>query len=169
MAINVSVANNQAAQLRGYADRLQQAKNQLNSYKSSLTANWQGSEVLYISRGIDKAVAQIDAAMRNLRNIANDVNNTAAAIKREDDAAAAAARARAAKQQRIAAAQNAYNTACDELDSLNKSREALVAKLKKKPSLSSKLKGELKELDKKIEAAKKKCADCKNALAAARR
>lgn len=169
MAINISTANNQASQLRGYADRLQQAKNQLNSYKSSLAANWQGSEVPYMSQGIDKAIQQIDAVMRDLRNIANDVNSTASAIKREDDAAAAAARARAAKQQRIAVAQNAYNNACDELAELNKEKDKLAAKLRDRPSLIQKYRDELEKLNKKIEAAEKKCDECKNALAAARR
>ena len=166
MAINISTANNQASQLRGYADRLQQAKNQLNDYKSLLAANWQGSEVPYMSQGIEKAVAQIDAVMRDLRNIANDINNTAAIIKREEDAAA---RARAAKQQRIAIAQNAYNTACDELAELNKEKDNLAAKLRERPSLFLKYRDELERLNKKIEVAEKKCDECKNALTAARR
>lgn len=169
MAINISTANNQAAQLRGYADRLQQAKNQLNSYKSSLSANWQGSEVPYILQGIDKAIVQIDAVMRDLRNVANDVSSVASAIKREDDAAAAAARARAAKQQRIAAAQKSYNDACDELSELNKSRDELIKKLKNKPSLLAKYKDKLEEIIKNIEKAEKKCDECKRTLTAARR
>ena len=61
-----------------------------------------------MTRGIDRAIAQIDAAMRELREIAKDVSLTAASIKREEDAAAAAARARAAKEQRIAAAQQFF-------------------------------------------------------------
>ena len=78
MYINISAANNQVSQLQGYADKLQQAKSQLNTYKSSLAANWQGREVPYMTRGIDRAIAQIDAAMRELREIANDVSLAAA-------------------------------------------------------------------------------------------
>lgn len=168
MAINVSAANYQAAQLRRYADRLQQAANELNSYKTSLAASWQGSEVPYMLQGVDKTIAQIDAAMRELRNIANDVDHTAAAIKREDDAAAAAARARAEREQRIAAAQKAYNSACDDLAELTKRYEAIRDKLKKTPGLYEKYKNELKKLEADIKQAEKKCDACKNALNAAR-
>lgn len=168
MAIDISAASAQAMHLCEYADRLQQAKNQINDYKASLAANWQGSEVPYMSQSLDKAIMQIDAVMRDLRNIAKDVNNTAAAIKREDDAAAAAARARAAKQQQIASAQKAYNTACDELAELNKERDALVAKLRDRPSLIFRYRDDIEKLSKKIAEAEKKCEECKNALAAAR-
>lgn len=44
VAINVNVANMQAGQLSGYANQLRNAKNQLNSYKSSITTHWQGQE-----------------------------------------------------------------------------------------------------------------------------
>ena len=169
MSINISAANNQVSQLKGYADKLQQAKSQLNTYKSSLAANWQGREVPYMTRGIDRAIAQIDAAMRELREIAKDVSLAAASIKREEDAAAAAARARAAKEQRIAAAQTAYNTACDDLAKLNMRRDEIMKALKKRPELIRKYKDELGDLIKSIEAAEKKCNSCKNALTAARR
>ena len=168
MYINISAANNQVSQLQGYADKLQQAKSQLNTYKSSLAANWQGREVPYMTRGIDRAIAQIDAAMRELREIAKDVSLAAASIKREEDAAAAA-RARAAKEQRIAAAQTAYNTACDDLAKLNTRRDEIMKALKKRPELIRKYKDELEDLIKSIEAAEKKCNSCKNALTAARR
>ena len=166
MAINVSAANGQAAQLRGYADKLQQAKNQLINYKSSLTANWQGNEVGYMSRGIDKAVAQIDAAVRDIKAVANDVSNVAATIKREEDVAVAAARARAAKQ-RLEAAQKSYDNSKNELSKLEKQKEDMLKKLKGK-SLSSAQKKQLDSLDGKIKAAQDKYNECKNALAAAR-
>lgn len=169
MAINVSAANGQAAQLQSYADRLQQAKNQLSSYKSSLAANWHGSEVPYITQGIDKAIAQIDAVIRELRSAANDVNSTAAAIKREDDAAAAAARARAARQQALAAAQAAYDKASEALKELLEERDALLKRLGGRKSLLQRYKAEIDKLAEKIEAAEKKCDECKDALAAARR
>lgn len=169
MAINVSAANCQAQQLRECADRLQQAKNQLNQYKTSLTANWQGSEVPYMTQGIDKTVAQMNAAIRDLRGMATDLGNAASAIQREEAAAAAAAQARAARQQRIDEAQKAYNIACDELSELNKRREDILGKIQKRPHLYSKYKDEVMQLLRKIEAAEKKCDGCKSALAAARR
>ena len=169
MAINISAATNQASQLWGYADRLQQAKNQLNSYKSSLSSNWQGNEVPHIMQGIDKAIMQIDAVMRDLRNIANDVNSTAATIKREEDAEAAAARARIAKQRQIAAAQTAYNSAYDELADLTKAKDDMLKKMRNSISLKFKYKEEFEKLEEKIEIAEKKFEECKNALMAARR
>ena len=48
MAINVNAANMNAGQLSGYANQLRNAKNQLSSYKSSITTHWQGQEVTSI-------------------------------------------------------------------------------------------------------------------------
>ena len=48
VAINVNAANMNAGQLSGYANQLRNAKNQLSSYKSSITTHWQGQEVTSI-------------------------------------------------------------------------------------------------------------------------
>lgn len=169
MAINISVANNQAAQLHEYTVTLQRTKQQLSYYKSILTANWQGSEVGYFVQSIDKAIAQINAVINELNATANDIKNAAETIKREEEAAAAAARARVEKQRRIAIAEREYNEANNELSELLKSRDEFVKKTKGKRSLSKKEKDALDELNKKIAEAEKKCNDRKNALAAARR
>lgn len=168
MAINISVANNQAAQLHEYTVTLQRTKQQLSYYKSILTANWQGSEVGYFVQSIDKAIAQINAVINELNATANDIKNAADAIRREEEAAAAA-RARAEKQRRIAIAEREYNEANNELSELLESRDEFVKKTKGKRSLSKKEKDALDELNKKIAEAEKKCNDRKNALAAARR
>ena len=171
MAINISAANSQASQLRGYADKLQQAKNQLNNYKSSLETNWHGQEVAYITRGIDQTVAQIDDVIRQLNSLSNDLRNTAAQIKREDDAAAAAARARALKQKRIQTAQMNYNRAVDECDNLYKERDVMQKELMKSMSANKRnfYMKKWDELMKKIQDAEKKRSNCYNALNAARR
>jgi len=170
MAINVTNANNQANQLSSYASQLRTTKSQLLSYKSSISANWQGAEVHFITLGIDQTIAQIDSAINELESLSSGVKSTAATIKREDDAAAAAARARAEKQQRINIAQNAYNSACNELDDLNKDKVNLEAKIKKAfGSSRTKLMKQLKELEGKIDSANRKCDACRNALNAAKR
>lgn len=167
MAINVNAANLQAGQLSGYANQLKNTKAQLNSYKSSIAAYWQGQEVTYITRGIEQTISQIDSIIKQLDSLSNDVKNTAAAIKREDDAAAAAY----AKQQRIQAAQNSYNQAVNELDDLNKQREELKKKLLTNLTASQRTayQKQLDELNQKIQAAETKQNDCYNALVAARR
>ena len=98
---NLSDANNQAPQLCGYADRLQQVKNQLNNYKSSLVATWQDSEVAYISQGIDKAVAQ---------NAYNNACDELAELNKEKDKLVAKLRYRPSLIQKYR----------DELEKLNK-------------------------------------------------
>lgn len=170
MAININVANSQAWQLSNYAAQLRSSKDQLVSYKNSLNANWQGQEVPYIINGIDKAIAEIDDAIRQLNSLSTDVQNTAATIKREDDAAAAAARAAAHKQQRIRTAQTNYDKSVAECDELYKQREELEKKLstlsgKKKTSAQK----ELDELVQKIQEAETKRTDCYNTLLAAKR
>ena len=170
MAINVSVANTQAGQLSGYANDLRSAKSQLNSYKTSVSTNWQGKEVPYILTGIDQAIAQIDSAIKQLESLSTDIKNTASTIKQEDDAAAAAARAKVLKEQNIRAAQTAYNNAVDELDSLNREKEKLESAIKK-ASITKKLSllAQLAELNQKIEKAQQTCDKCRAALQAARR
>lgn len=171
MAINVNATNAQAGQLSGYTNQLVSAKNQLSSYKSSILTNWQGQEVIYITRGIDQTIAQIDDVIRQLNSLSNDLKNTAAQIKREDDAAAAAARARALKQQKIQTAQLNYNRAVDECDSLYKERDALQKELMKSMP-ANKRNSYMKKLDelmKKIQDAENKRSSCFNALNAARR
>ena len=170
MAINVSAANNQAAQLADNITKLRDAKRQMQAYRSSVSNNWQGREVTYILTAIDRVIGDIDSAIRNLESLSSDIKSVAAQIKREEDAAAAAARAQAAKQQQIRAAQNAYDTACRELNDLTAEKEKLEAKIRK-ASVRDKLRltDELTALNKKIEKAKSKCDTTYNALRAAKR
>ena len=117
MAINVSVANNQANQLNDNVSKLYDAKKQMQGYRASVYNNWQGKEVTYILEAIDKVIGDIDSAIRNIESLSSDIKSVAAQIKREEDEAAAraAAEQRAAEQraaeQRSAAGRNAASNA----------------------------------------------------------
>lgn len=160
MAINVSAANNQAAQLNDNISRLRDAKRQMQAYRSSVSNNWQGKEVTYILTAIDRVIGDIDSAIRNLDSLSDDIKSVATQIKREEDAAAAAARAAAeraaaeraaqqraaqqraaaaraeaeranqAKQQRINTAQSNYNKACSDLNALKSQKSKLERDLR---------------------------------------
>lgn len=170
MAINVNTANNQAGQLNNNISQLRNAKKQMLAYKSSVSNNWQGKEVGYILTAIDQVVGDIDGAIRNIDSLSGDIKNVAAQIKREEDAAAAAARARAAKQQRIRVAQNAYDSAREDLDELLEKREKIEKKMKKASFLEKlRLTNDLQDLNKEIEKAENKCESAYNALRAAKK
>lgn len=171
MAINMDAANAQAGQLSANTNQLQDAKRQMQFYKDSIIANWQGREIAYIIQGIDKAIAQIDNIIRQLGSLNADIVNTAAAIKREEEAAAAAARARAERDRHIRDAQNAYNQSVEELDLLNKEKQRLLDSMNERKSIKPDIEKmhQLGELVKRIEDAERKRNDCQNILSAARR
>ncbi len=173
MAINVGAANSQASQLSSNVSQLRNAKNQLVTYRSTITSNWQGAEVGYIVSAINQLIDEIDGAIRNLDSIGGDIRQTAEQIRREEEAAAAAAaaaRARAEKQRRIQAAQQKYNEARDELDKLNEEMEKLEKKHKKASGIKKfKYALEIEELKEKIEKAEEKCSDTHRALVNAKR
>ncbi len=194
MAINVSVANNQAAQLNDNISKLRDAKKQMQAYRSSVSNNWQGKEVTYILTAIDRVIGDIDSTIRNLESLSSDIKSTAAQIKREEDAAAAAARAAAeraaaeraaaqraanaraeaaranqARQQRINSAQNSYDQACRERDSLNSQKKQLEKSIKKANIFTIwKLQNQMEELNRKIRNAESKVQSTYNALRAAK-
>lgn len=170
MAINVGVANNQAAQINDNISKLRDAKRQMLAYRSSVSNNWQGKEVTYILTAIDRVIGDIDSVTRNLDSLSGDIKNVAAQIKREEDAAAAAAQARAEKERQIKAAQTAYNDAVDEYDAVAKEMDELQKALKKNPLLQfhpdfAKRFNKLKE---DLEKATQKCDDCKKTLTSVR-
>lgn len=169
MAINVNTANSQAAQLNENISKLREAKRQMQTYRSSVSNNWQGKEVTYILTAIDRVIGDIDGAIRNLDSLSGDIKSVAAQIKREEDAAAAAARAKAAKQQQIRAAQSAYDAARNELDDLLEAREKLLEKYSK-ASLRDRVRlySEIQELNTMIQNAESKVQSTYNALRAAK-
>lgn len=193
MAIDVNAANQQALQLASCADELRQAKNQLQSYRSSLSSNWQGEEVKYILQAIDQNIAKINKLIAELEDLSGDVKSAAAAIKREEDAAAEAARKKAAqekaakekaakekaakekaaqekaakeKAQRVADAQKAYDAAKNKLTDLQKEKAKLKEKLEDTwlPWKRNDLKDEIESIEKQIEYAKKELKSCTDAL-----
>ncbi len=185
MSINVTAANSQAAQLSSYANQLRQAKTQLSSYKSSVNQNWQAEEVTYIGKGIDKAISDIDAIIKELESIGTDIKNAAAAIRREEEAAERArreqearerarreqeAREKADRERRIREAEAAYEQAKKELDALNRELSELIKTIAKAPiSKKLSLSSQLTQLYSRVNAAQAKCNECKSQLDAARR
>ena len=194
MSINVSAANNQAAQLNDNISKLRDAKRQMQAYRSSVSNNWQGKEVTYILTAIDRVIGDIDSAIRNLDSLSDDIKSVATQIKREEDAAAAAARAAAeraaaeraaaaraeaaraeaaranqAKQQKINAAQSSYDKACRDLDTLKNQKKQLEKDIKKANIFTRwSLQNQLDELNKKIKTAESKVQSTYNALRAAK-
>ena len=127
MSINLNAANNQANQLLSQINSLNQAKKQLLAYNSSITSNWSGTEVKYVSKSIEQTIKQIDAVINQLKSLSSSIKSTAAAIKREEDEAAARARARAAAKARmIEKAQNEYDKAVENYE--NKMNEYISLK-----------------------------------------
>lgn len=169
MAINVSAANNQAAQLNDDISKLRDAKRQMQAYRSSVSNNWQGKEVTYILTAIDRVIADIDRVIGNTNSLSSDIRSTAAQIKREEDAAAAAARAKAAREQRIRIAQNAYDDAREKLDDLLEKRKELIERFKKSSGRNRiRLQMEILELDETITKAEDAVRNTYQALRAAR-
>ena len=153
MSIDINLANNQAVQLRAYADQLRSAKNDLYKYKDTLVSAWRGTEVKSVIASIDAQTAKIDKVIKELESLSSNVQSTAASIKRQEDAAAAAARAKAererqeraraeaaaraaanansARQNRINVAQNNYNQAVAEKEKLEKQKKAVENSIKR--------------------------------------
>lgn len=194
MAINVSAANTQAAQLNDNISKLRDAKRQMQAYRSSVSNNWQGKEVTYILTAIDRVIGDIDSAIRNLDSLSDDIKSVASQIKREEDAAAAAARAAAeraaaeraaqqraaaaraeaeranqAKQQRINTAQSNYNKACSDLNDLKSQKSKLERDLRNSNIFTRwGIQSQLDEVNRKIKSAESKVQSTYNALRAAK-
>lgn len=166
MAINVTRAKQQAAEIAGEISQLRSAKAKLITYKSELQANWRGQEVGLFAQSIDAQIAKIDALLGSLDSLSADIHSTAMEIQREEKAAAEAAAARAAHQQQLEKARNAYNQACDAMDSIAKEREAIITQMRNTRSLVTmgKLNEQLKEIDQRMHQAQEACEQCRIAL-----
>ena len=165
MAINVSVANNQAAQLRTQADRLRSAKRDLQSYKEQVVSSWKGPEVGYVLLALEQQIQRIDESVRELDSLANGVSGAAAAIKRREEAEAAAQRAREEKQRRIQNARADYNAACAEKASIENEIRLLTQRMKKaKMGELSRLVLQAGQLNAKLQDAENRCAVTKSIL-----
>lgn len=166
MAINVTKANQQAAEIASRVGQLRSARSSLVKYKSELQANWQGQEVGLFVQSADITIAKIDALIGSLNTLSSDIRNAASAIQREEKAAEEAAAANAARQQRLTEARNAYNASCNALDAITKERQALVEQMRNTKSLKTmtSLNKQLVEIDKRLAAAQEECNRCRSAL-----
>lgn len=166
MAINVTAANQQAAEIAGKISQLRSARNNLAKYKSELQSNWQGQEVGLFVQSIDTEIAKIDALIGTMSSLSSDIRNAAAAIRREEEAAAKAAAERAAYQQRQAQARSAYNAACNALDAIARERATIVEQMRNTKSLATMALLNLKliEIDSRLSEAQEVCNQCRLAL-----
>ena len=166
MAINVTRANQQAAEIAGKVAELRIAKNHLLKYKSELQCNWQGREVGLFVQSVDDSIAKINALLGTLTTLSNDIKTTADAIYREEKAAEEAAAARAAQERKMAQARQAYNAACNELDVIIKERAALLEQMRNTKSVKTMvaLNEKLIEIDKRLADAQEVCNRCREAF-----
>ena len=166
MAINVTAANQQAAEIAAKITQLKTARNALHKYRTELLSNWQSIEVDLFLESIDAEIRKIDILMRSLQDLSNDIRNTAAEIHREEEAAAQAAAAQAARQRQQARARSAYNEACAQLDTIAKERDKIIQQMRNTKSLKTmiSLNEKLIEIDKKLSDAQQVCERCRLAL-----
>lgn len=138
MGVDVTKANNQAAQLQDYATQLKGAKNNLQLYKNELSVNWTGTETAYVYAAIDKAIQQINTAITELENLQADVKTVASTIRQEEiaaqKAAEEAARKAAEEAARKAAEAEAARKAAEEAE---RQKVAQVAATKQTTSSSN--------------------------------
>ena len=81
MAVDMHRAFTQAADMKGYAEQLKAVRRQLVLEKSTLTRSWQGREVTYMVRSIDKSIARIDKLIRLLNQAGNKIKYNAEHIE----------------------------------------------------------------------------------------
>lgn len=169
MAIDVELANYRAYQLTANIDELQYTKTKLVRYRNTLQSNWKGVEVNYMAEAIDQTISQINGVIHRIDELAGDIRTAAANIRNEEIAAAERAR-RIERERRIEAAQNAYNdakinynTVIEKINALN--RELDESPLKRfLPSYSERINNLNEELEKAI----KRFDECKQALSNAK-
>lgn len=166
MAVNVTQANYQAAQIEEKVQQLRSARGALSSYRSELQGNWQSQEVGLILQSVDAEIAALDRLLGTLNNLAADIRKAAADIQREEEAAARAAAERAARQRQQAQARSAYNAACENLDAITRERNEIVLRMQNTRSLKTmaQLNEQLAEIDRRLEQAQQECDRCRLAL-----
>lgn len=171
MAINVSVANQQAAEIAAKISDLRDSRTKLHTYRAELDASWQGREVGLFDQAIDQAIRKIDILIGEMTAISDDVRKAASDIDREEKAAAAAAAQRAAQQQRAAEARAEYNRCCDVLDQISEERKEIVRMMSntKSKNTMAALNVKLMEIDERMAQAQNACEQCRMAVDAAGR
>lgn len=166
MAVNVTQANYQAAQIEGKVQQLRNARGALSSYRSELQGNWQSQEVGLILQSVDGQIAELDRLLGSLNNLATDIRRAAAEIRREEEAAARAAAERAARERQQAQARGAYNAACENLDAITRERAEIVLRMQNTRSSKTmaQLNEQLADIDRRLELAQQECDRCRLAL-----
>ena len=86
MGIDVGSANRQAGQLRNIAQQLRDVKKGINTYRTILNNNWEGTEVNYYMTSLSGIAARLEAAAVELESIGGAVSSTAHEIWEEEEA-----------------------------------------------------------------------------------
>lgn len=81
MALDMYRVFRQATDMKDYSMQLKSVRRQLVSEKSTLTRSWQGREVTYMIRSIDKSISQIDKLTRLLNQAGNKIKYNAEYIE----------------------------------------------------------------------------------------
>lgn len=84
MALNTAPTYARAKELHVQAENLRAVKRRLDSYKSLLNVNWQGTEVAYYISAIDKTEKKITNTANALDSLAASLESTARQIRNEE-------------------------------------------------------------------------------------
>lgn len=98
MAINLSLTNSQASELRAYASQLKSLRAKLLSTQDMLNRYWQSKEVIYINQAIREIDKRLFEASNMLESLNSSIRSAAQDIYREEEAARIA-RERAARER----------------------------------------------------------------------
>ncbi|WML41338.1 hypothetical protein RCG19_06700 [Neobacillus sp. OS1-2] len=84
MGFDVDQAVSQARRLSQYADKLQDIKKSMETYKGNLTVHWQATEATYINNAIDHLSKKFYSISQTLDEIGEDIARTTHEIRNEE-------------------------------------------------------------------------------------
>lgn len=84
MAINVSLANSQACNIRGYCNRLNSINNSINNMINSIDYDWQSDETGYMNTNIDSTARSISELVTKFQTLSGDIITSANETKQEE-------------------------------------------------------------------------------------
>lgn len=85
MGVDVGLENVHKNSLYNCANNLRNIQSQLNTYKSSISQNWNGDEVQYIITAIEQAISKSEYIANKIEALGSDMVNTAYIIKEEEN------------------------------------------------------------------------------------
>lgn len=119
MAINVSQAYSQAAELNQYAADLKSLRNRLSNQRNILGNYWQSAEMTYINQAISNIDSMLLQVAGILEGLNNRIRSAAQDIYREEEEARLAAEKAAREAAEKAAKEAAEKAAKEKSQSLD--------------------------------------------------